>query len=162
MKLRLGQSVAALGISLGCPISGVASSLGASPFVNADVPDARLGVSEPCLTGADDLVGGISHPLIVHSPPAHQAVRVLVHLCGKRDGIALPCVRFVLVNLILDEVGVADAGVEQSVGQQPGGTGNLVDEVSNPHRLGSSQHLSREGFLKVLGRTSPFSLDGYL
>ena len=130
--------------------------------MNADVPDARLGVPELCLTVADDLVSGIGHLLIVHSPPAHQAVGILVHLGGKRNGIALPCVRFVLVNLILDEVGVADARIEQTVGQQPGRTGNLVDKVSNPHRLGSGQHLGREGFLKVLGRTSSFSLDGYL
>src|SRR5262249_50041206 len=54
-------------------------------FVDADVIETRLAVLEPLVVFLDQLERWVGHILIVVAPLAHQAVWIVVDLCGVRD-----------------------------------------------------------------------------
>ena len=63
---------------------------GRKPFVDADIVKARLAVLELLVVFLDQLERRIGHFLVIVSPLAHETVRVIVHLGGVGNVVALP------------------------------------------------------------------------
>ena len=102
---------------------------------------------------------GIGHLLVVVPPLPHRAHRIVVDLGGIGDVVALPRVGLVLLDLLLDEIEVALADIQEAVRQHPRGTGNLVDEVAPGRRLRRRQHLAGRRFPGVPRRTIRLTVD---
>ena len=127
--------------------------------MDADVVEPRLLALELFVVLLDQLERRIRHLRVVVPPLPHQARRVVIHLGGVRDVVALPRVRLVLVDLLLDERQVALADVEQAVAEHPRGAGNLVDEVPRGGGLGGGENLAALGLLGVPRRPRWLALD---
>ena len=158
MKLSFGQSRAALGRSSGWPRFG-SGGPGARPLWTQMLLNPGLLALELLVVLLDQLERRIRHLRVVVPPLPHEAVRVVVHLGGVRDVVALPRVRLVLVDLLLDERQVALADVEQAVAEHARGAGDLVDEVPRGGGLGGGEDLAALGLLGVPRRPGRLALD---
>ena len=120
---------------------------GRQALVHADVVEAGLRALEPLVHLLDQLERRVGDLLVVVPPLPHEADRIVVHLRGVRDVVALPRVGLVLrrsARWMYVEIALAD--VEQAVSQHARRAGDLVDEVARGGRLRGRQDLAVERF----------------
>ena len=63
---------------------------GRKPLVDADIVEAGLAALDPLVVFLDQFERRISHFFVIVPPLLHQAVRIIVHLGGVGNVVALP------------------------------------------------------------------------
>ncbi len=127
--------------------------------MHADVVEPGLLGAELLVTRLDELERRIRDVLVVVAPLPHQAVRVVVDLGRVRDVVALPGIRRVLLDLLVDIRQIAAADVQEPVREHARRARNLVDEIARSSRLRRRQDLAVERLAHVSRRAAAAALD---